>query len=102
MGLEMVMVQHFVGTGLPAAIPVFWVTTLIFNVAANLAIVPSYGARGASLVSTLSYSLIFALVFIYFRAKTGRGFADTFILRPIELRPLLALAGSLFGHENAA
>lgn len=102
MGLEMVMVQHFVGTGLPAAIPVFWVTTLFFNIALNLAIVPTFGARGASLVSTLSYSLIFALVFIYFRAKTGKRFADTFILRPIEVRPLLAVAGSLFGHGNPA
>ena len=96
MGLEMVIVQHFVGTGLPAAIPVFWVTTLFFNIALNLMIVPAYGARGASLVSTLSYSLIFALVFIYFRAKTGKRFADTFILRPIELRPLFAVAARLF------
>ena len=96
MGLEMVMVQHFVGTGLPAAIPMFWVMTLFFNIALNLMIVPAYGARGASLVSTLSYSLIFALVFIYFRAKTGKRFADTFILRPIELRPLFTVAARLF------
>ena len=100
MGLEMVIVQHFVGTGLPAAIPVFWVTTLLFNIALNLMIVPAYGARGASLVSTLSYSLIFVLVFIYFRAKTGKRFADTFILRPIELRPLFAVAARLFSFTG--
>src|ERR1700730_27771 len=105
MGLEMVLVQHFVGTGLPAAIPVFWVTTLFFNIALNLMIVPAFGARGAAMVSTLSYSLIFALVFIYFRAKTGKRFADTFILRPIELRPLFAVAvrrlSSLTGTKAA-
>ena len=105
MGLEMVLVQHFVGTGLPAAIPVFWVTTLFFNIALNLMIVPAFGARGAAMVSTLSYSLIFALVFIYFRAKTGKRFADTFIVRPIELRPLFAVAArrlsSLTGTKAA-
>jgi O-antigen/teichoic acid export membrane protein len=100
MGLEMVMVQHFVGTGLPAAIPMFWVMTLFFNIALNLMIVPAYGARGASLVSTFSYALIFALVFFYFRAKTHKRFADTFILRPIELRPLFAAAARLFSSTG--
>ena len=91
MGLESVLVQHFTGTGLPAAIPWFWVITVAFNIGLNLLIVPTFGARGAAVNSTLSYALIFLLVAIYFRIKTGRGAGETFILRVDELRRLLKL-----------
>ncbi len=88
-GLESVLVQHFTGTGLPAIIPVFWIITLAFNIGLNFLIVPAYGARGAAITSTLSYALIFFLVAIYFSMKTGRGPAETFVLRTNELRNLL-------------
>jgi O-antigen/teichoic acid export membrane protein len=73
MGIESVLVQHFTGTGLPAAIPLFWVITLAFNVGLNLIVVPKLGGRGAAIVSTLSYSLIFALVLVYFMRATKVG-----------------------------
>jgi len=91
MGLESVLVQHFTGTGLPAAIPWFWAITVVFNIGLNLLMVPRFGARGAAVNSTLSYALIFLLVAVYFRIKTGRGVAETFILRAHELRRLLKL-----------
>lgn len=91
MGLESVLVQHFTGTGLPPAIPWFWVITVAFNVGLNLLVVPRFGARGAAVNSTLSYVLIFLLVAVYFRLKTGRRAAETFILRIDELRRLLKL-----------
>jgi O-antigen/teichoic acid export membrane protein len=88
-GIESVLVQHFTGTGLPAAIPVFWLITLALNLGLNLALVPVLGARGAALTSTLSYALIFVLVTIYFWIKSGRGPAEMFLLRGDELRNLL-------------
>ena len=88
MGLESVLVQHFTGTGLPAIIPVFWIITLAFNIGLNLLMVPVFGARGAAVASTLSYALIFFFVAIYFSLKTGRGPAETFVLRTYELRNL--------------
>ncbi len=91
MGLESVLVQHFTGTGLPPAIPWFWIVTVIFNIGLNLLTVPTFGARAAAVNSTLSYALIFVLVAIYFRMKTGRGIAETFLLRAHELRNMLAL-----------
>jgi hypothetical protein len=36
LGIESVMVQHFSGTGLPLAIPLFWIVTVVCNVALNL------------------------------------------------------------------
>jgi len=71
MGLESVLVQHFTGTGLPAAIPSFWLITLVFNISLNLLVVPIFGARGAAMISTLSYALIFALVLGYFVRSTN-------------------------------
>ncbi len=91
MGLESVLVQHFTGTGLPVAIPAFWIVAVVFNIGLNLVLVPKFGARGAAVNSTLSYALIFLLVAIYFRFKTGRSIAETFLLQSNEWRNLLKL-----------
>src|SRR5205085_10159853 len=85
-GLESVMVQHFNAVGLPRAIPLFWVATLFVNVALVFGLVPPFGARGAALASTISYTLIFTLVAIYFRTSTRRRLYETFMLRGAELR----------------
>jgi len=90
LGLESVLVQHFTGTGLPRAIPLFWIVTVVFNIGLNLLLVPTFGARAAAFNSTMSYGLIFLLVAIYFRMKTGRGTAETFLLRTDELRNLFS------------
>jgi O-antigen/teichoic acid export membrane protein len=89
-GIESVLVQHFTGTGLPAAIPVFWLITLAVSVGLNLAVVPVFGARGAAVTSTISYALIFLLVAAYFCLKTGRRPGEIFLLRGREFRRLLA------------
>ncbi|HKS27608.1 MAG TPA: oligosaccharide flippase family protein [Pyrinomonadaceae bacterium] len=90
-GVESVLVQYFSGTGLPAAIPLFWLATLMLNVLLNLLFVPAYGARAAALSSTASYALIFLLVTFYFSAKTGNRFSQTFIMGRGELRELFSL-----------
>lgn len=89
-GIESVLVQHFTGTGLPAAIPVFWIITLAINLGLNLVLVPVFGARGAAASSSLSYTLIFVLVAVYFCLKTRRRPAEIFLLRHGELRDLLS------------
>jgi O-antigen/teichoic acid export membrane protein len=90
-GLESVLVQHFNAMGLPPAIPLFWVATLALNIVLVLALVPVWGARGAALASTVSYGLIFALVALYFRARTRRRLSEVLIVRKKELRKLLDL-----------
>jgi O-antigen/teichoic acid export membrane protein len=90
-GLESVLVQYFSSTGLPAAIPLFWLMTLLLNVLLNLLFVPTFGARAAAFASTASYALIFLLVVFYFRRKTGNLFSQTFMLRRGELGELFAL-----------
>jgi len=90
--IEAVLVQHFMGTGLPIAIPVFWLVTVAVSLGLNFALVPTLGARGAALTSTLSYALIFVLVAVYFCLKTGKTPAEVFLLRSLELRELLTRA----------
>jgi len=100
-GIESVLVQHFTGTGLPAAIPAFWLITLAINLGLNLALVPVFGARGAAVVSTISYALISLLVAVYFCVKTGRRPAETFLLNRSELRDLFALSRrAIFSRSN--
>lgn len=89
-GIEMVLVQHFSGTGMPGAIPLFWVATLVVYLALNFALVPVYGGRGAAIASTLGYGLIFALVALRFRRETGQSFAAMLLLRDDELREIFA------------
>jgi len=101
-GVESVLVQHFTGTGLPVAIPVFWLITLTASVGLNLALVPVFGARGAAVTSTLSYSLIFLFVAVYFCMKTGRHPAEIFLLRSRELRDLLVQVGLAYPTPASA
>jgi O-antigen/teichoic acid export membrane protein len=80
MGLESVLVQHFNALGLPRAIPLYWVVTLILNLVLVFALVPRYGAQGAAIASTISYATIFAFVALHFQTSTGRSFAEVFVL----------------------
>lgn len=93
-GLEAVLVQYFNAAGLPRAVPLFWVATLVFNVAAVFALVPRFGARGAAVASTLSYAMIFALVMFYFQRRTGQPLSAALLPRRAELMATLAAARS--------
>jgi O-antigen/teichoic acid export membrane protein len=80
MGLESVLVQHFNALGLPRAIPVYWLITLVLNLILVFTLVPRFGAQGAAIASTISYVTIFVLVALHFHTSTGRSFAEVFVL----------------------
>lgn len=80
MGLESVLVQHFNALGLPKAIPLYWVATLVLNLVLVFALVPRFGAQGAAVASTISYAAIFGLVALHFHSSTGRSFSEVFVL----------------------
>lgn len=88
LSIESVLVQHFSSLGLPIAIPIFWLITLTTNVALNLALVPTFGARAAAAASSVCYTLIFILVVLYFRIKTGNRFSSILLLSANEIRQL--------------
>jgi O-antigen/teichoic acid export membrane protein len=90
-GIESVLVQYFNAAGLPVAIPLFWAATLALNLVLTFALVPPYGARGAALASTVSYTIIFVLVALYFRARAGRSLSEALLPGKAELRELLLM-----------
>src|SRR5690242_7646273 len=79
-GLESVLVQHFNALGLPRAIPIYWIFTLILNLMLVFTLVPRLGAQGAAIASSISYALIFALVALHFHTSTGRSFTEVFVV----------------------
>ena len=83
LGLESVLVQHFNALGLPRAIPLYWVATLVLNLVLVFSLVPRFGAQGAAIASTISYAAIFALVALHFHNSTGRSFGDVYVLRSL-------------------
>ena len=91
-GIESVLVQHFSAMGLPRTIPMFWLLTLLVNLALVLSLVPPFGARGAAAASTASYALIFALILFYFRSQTGVTLSKILIPSRGELRDILSRA----------
>ena len=88
-GIESVMVQHFSGLGFPVAIPTFWIIALACNLTLNLILIPFFGGTGAAAVSTFTYALIFALVALYFRLKTGNRLTLALLLSRDEFRDLM-------------
>jgi O-antigen/teichoic acid export membrane protein len=89
MALQAVLVQYFVGTGLPRKIPTLWALTLLLNLTLNRLLIPQYGARGAAWVSTLTYTFICLAVAFCFRQATGRKLREMLILEREEWRGLL-------------
>jgi O-antigen/teichoic acid export membrane protein len=100
-GIESVLVQYFNAAGLPVMIPLFWAATLALNLALTFTLVPAYGARGAALASTVSYTIIFALVALYFRARAGRTLSEALLLGRAELRELLSMGRRRIGAGQA-
>jgi O-antigen/teichoic acid export membrane protein len=86
-----VLANHFSGTGMPILVPFFSVTALLFDMALNFLLVPSSGARGAAVASAASYSLLFLLITIYFRARTRNSLREAFVLKKTELQGMLAM-----------
>ena len=90
-GVQVVLAQYFVGTGLPILLPISWVATLMLNASLNIAIVPVYGARGAAVVSTICYTLVFVIVFAFFKWRTGHGLREVLLPRSDEFRRMRAM-----------
>ena len=90
-GVQSILAQHFNALGLPAAVPTFWLITLVVHVFLLIVLVPPLAGRGAALASLISYLMIFMLMFLYFRSSTGRSTGATLVVTSDELRDLIRL-----------
>jgi O-antigen/teichoic acid export membrane protein len=62
LGAEIVIVQFLNSVGLPVSVVAVWIVSTMANILGNLWAIPRFGIVGASAVSSISYSLTFALI----------------------------------------
>ncbi len=91
MGVQLVISQYFMGTGIPVFLPIAWLTTLALNIAVNLAVVPIYGARGAAIVSAVCYAGISFAVFTLFKIKMNHSLRSMLVPTTAEIKSIPAV-----------
>jgi len=69
----------------------FWIVVVAFNLVLNVLFIPTYGATAAAIISSLTYALIFVLVAIYFRLRTGNNLSTALVMERQEIRELVTL-----------
>lgn len=62
LGVEIVIVQFLNSLGIPGSVIGVWVVSVVANISANLWAIPRFGIVGASAVSSITYTLTFALI----------------------------------------
>ena len=72
MAINIVLMNFFASCGNPAIVVVSPLLALVFNVAANLVVIPSLGFVGASITSSVAYSLMLAMSLVYMRFRLLR------------------------------
>jgi O-antigen/teichoic acid export membrane protein len=93
-----VLSRYIVGRGRPGIGTFVLVTGLVLNIVANLMLVPRYGINGAAASSSISYGLTAILTLAVFRRLSGRGIAETLIIRRSDLRALWAMIRAIRGR----
>ena len=93
-----VLSRYIVGRGRPGIGTFVLVTGLALNVASNLLLVPRYGINGAAASSSISYGLTALLTLAVFRRLSGRGIAETLIIRRSDVLALWAMVRAIGGR----
>jgi O-antigen/teichoic acid export membrane protein len=71
LSLQVLLSQYFAARDFPIFLAGYWLLAVSINVMSNLLLIPRYGMVAAAANSTLSYILVFSLVFLRFRKETG-------------------------------
>ena len=90
--LEVVMMNFLAGEGTPPV--VIWAPAvgLAVNVAANIFVIPRWGINGASVTSSVAYTVVLLLVLRYYTRSTGSRIADVFLTRRADVRAFFGAA----------
>ncbi len=99
-----VLSRYLTGRGRPGTGTLILLLGLAINIVANLILVPRYGILGAAMASSLSYGLTAAVMLAVFIRLSGRGLAETLIVRPSDIAAafsvLRAVSRRLTGHRR--
>ncbi len=69
MGVETSAVQFLNAKGYPISVLVVWFVSVVGNIAGNLWAIPKFGIEGASLMSSISYTGTFVLIWFVIRRQ---------------------------------
>jgi len=99
-----VLSRYLSGRGRPGTGTLILLLGLAANVIANLILVPRLGILGAAIASSLSYGLTAFVMLVVFVRVSGRGVAETLIVRRSDVAAALALVRAvirrLSGHRR--
>ncbi|MFL5679357.1 MAG: polysaccharide biosynthesis C-terminal domain-containing protein [Chloroflexota bacterium] len=90
-----VLSRYIVGQGRPGVGTLVLVTGLAANVVCNLILIPRYGIVGAAAASSISYAVTAVLTLAVFRRLSGRGLAETLVLRVSDVHAVTRSIGAL-------
>jgi O-antigen/teichoic acid export membrane protein len=80
-----ILSRYLTGRGRPGTGTLILLLGLVANVVANLLLVPRYGIVGAATASSISYSLTALVILTVFVRVSGRGIAETLLIRRSDL-----------------
>lgn len=91
LGLEVLLANDIAGRGYPWTAVLFWVPALILNFTAYYFLIPSMGINGASISLSLSFTLMFVLISVYYMRTRNVSFSELFVIKSEDIRTLLQL-----------
>lgn len=98
-----VLSRYISGRGRPGTGTLILAFGLAVNIGANLALIPVYGIRGAAAASSMSYLSTAVVTLVVFHRLSGRGWAETLVIRRSDVmalgRALVALADRIRGRR---
>ncbi len=80
-----VLSKYLVGHGRPGLATSVMLTGLAVNIVSNLVLIPALGIIGAAASSSISYWVTAVLIVAVFLRLSGRGLAETLVLRPRDI-----------------
>ena len=96
-GVQQIVAQYFLGTGLPFRVAFVWLVALVVSIVANIVIIPRYGAIGAAVVSTICYAAVSVVMFRFFSVATGQRIAELIVPDLADLRQLWSMGKKALG-----
>ena len=80
-----VLSKYLVGGGRPGLATSVMLTGLAVNIVSNVVLIPALGIIGAAASSSISYWVTAVLIVTVFLRLSGRGLAETLVLRPRDI-----------------
>lgn len=97
-----ILSRYLTGRGRPGTGTLVLLLGLVTNIVANLLLVPRFGINGAAVASSLSYGLTAVVVLAAFLRVSGRGLAETLVVRRSDIAAAWSLVAAVANGARGA